>query len=243
MTNSHSILIVDDDTSLCQLLSEYLTGDGFSVASVYSGDSALEYLKASNHQPHCIVMDIMMPGISGLEALQKLRQFCDIPVIMLTGRGDDIDRIIGLELGADDYLGKPCNPRELTARIKAILRRCQAPGSQAAQPQSEQAKEITTLSCHGITLEPSKREALLNDQPLKLTAAEFNVLHLLMASAGEILSKEFLTEQVLHRPLTAYDRSIDVHVSRVRQKLAKQGDLKDVIKTIRGSGYQMVKPQ
>ncbi len=228
----HSILLVDDDTSLCQLLSEFLSGEGFNVHSINSGEAALDYLKDVNNQPSCLVLDIMMPGISGLETLKQLRQFSSIPVIMLTGRGDDIDRILGLEMGADDYLCKPCNPRELSARIKAILRRTD---------NTPESTPTNQLYLHGITLLPEKLEASINGEQLKFTAAEFHVLRLLMLSAGETLSKENLTEQVLHRPLTAYDRSIDVHVSRIRQKLASQGNLTNIIKTVRGAGYQLVK--
>lgn len=230
------VLLVDDDTSLCQLLAEYLAGEGFSVSALHSGEALLAHVQNEAAQgPQCIVLDIMMPGMMGLDALQHLRKFSDVPVIMLTGRGDDVDRIIGLELGADDYLGKPCNPRELAARIKAILRR--------ASTETPPAEHVTaTLQLHGICLDSQTREVQLHGEALSLTAAEFNVLRLLMASAGESLTKAYLTEQVLHRKLSAYDRSIDVHVSRLRQKLAKQGGLHDIIKTIRGSGYQMVKP-
>ncbi len=233
MHSLEPILLVDDDINLCQLLSEFLTEEGFTVRSVHSGEAALDYI--ANHTkalPCCIVLDIMMPGISGLETLRELRQSSGIPTIMLTGRGDDIDRILGLEMGADDYLGKPCNPRELSARIKAVLRRTQI-GILKQEPKP--------LRLHGITLIPDKLEAHINGNTLSLTGAEFNVLRLLMLSAGNTLSKESLTEDVLHRPLTAYDRSIDVHVSRVRQKLLNQGDLKNVIKTVRGIGYQLVK--
>jgi two-component system OmpR family response regulator/two-component system response regulator CpxR len=174
----------------------------------------------------------MMPGLSGLELLQQVRPKVSTPVIMLTGKGDDIDRILGLEMGADDYLSKPANPRELLARIRAVLRR--------TVPVKEETNK-QTLSVGAVNLTPARRVASVDETELQLTAAEFNVLALLMERAGQVASKEWLTEQVLHRKLTAYDRSIDVHVSRVRQKLeqAKPG-LAEMIKTVRGEGYQMV---
>jgi DNA-binding response OmpR family regulator len=177
----------------------------------------------------------MMPGISGLELLQQIRPKISTPVIMLTGRGDDIDRILGLEMGADDYMPKPANPRELVARIKAVLRRS---ASTVAPKQAEE------FSIAGIVLNTQTRIVTAKKQPLALTSAEFNVLALLMEKAGTVVTKEWLTEQVLHRKLTAYDRSIDVHVSRVRAKLDQiESGLADLIKTVRGEGYQLILPQ
>ncbi len=226
------ILLVDDDAELCELLAEFLNNDEFQVSSCHDGFSALETLQKDN-QFRAVVLDIMMPRISGLDVLQAIRAQQNIPVIMLTGRGGDIDRIIGLEMGADDYLSKPCNPRELAARLRAVLRRGQLHG------RSNNAVAMS-LELHGIELDSAQRQAKVHGQLLELTSAEFNVLALMMQSAGHILSKKELTEKVLHRKLTAYDRSIDVHVSRLRQKLAKALQVKDLIKTIRGSGYQMV---
>ena len=225
------ILLVDDDAELCELLTEFLENDCFQVSSCHDGYSALEALQQA-HQFSAVVLDITMPQISGLEALQAIRAQHNIPVIMLTGRGGDIDRIVGLEMGADDYLGKPCNPRELAARLRAVLRR--------GQLYTNSVAIAVSLKLHGIELNRAQRQVKVHDQPLELTGAEFNVLTLLMQSAGHILSKKELTEKVLHRKLVAYDRSIDVHVSRLRQKLAKALQGKNLIKAIRGSGYQMV---
>jgi len=224
-----NILLVDDDQTLCELISAYLQRDDFTVESVHSGEAALQRLS----QPNTIaamVLDIMMPGLSGLEVLQMLRQKSNLPVIMLTGRGDDIDRILGLEMGADDYLAKPCNPRELVARLRAVLRR--------AKPQ-QVIDNLQPLQLHGITLDLGMLTAEVNNASLKLTSAELNTLRLLMESAGTTLTKQTLTEQVLHRKLEVYDRSIDVHISRLRQKLAAVG-VTDIIKAIRGAGYQMI---
>ena len=224
-----NILLVDDDQTLCELISAYLQRDDFTVESVHSGEAALQRLS----QPNTIaamVLDIMMPGLSGLEVLQMLRQKSNLPVIMLTGRGDDIDRILGLEMGADDYLAKPCNPRELVARLRAVLRR--------AKPQ-QVIDNLQPLQLHGITLDLGMLTAEVNNASLKLTSAELNTLRLLMENAGTTLTKQTLTEQVLHRKLEVYDRSIDVHISRLRQKLAAVG-VTDIIKAIRGAGYQMI---
>lgn len=226
-----TILLVDDDTTLCELLAEYLSQSNFNVLLAHEGERALALLR-ENAAIDVVVLDIMMPGKSGLEVLQELRREKNTPVIMLTGRGDDIDRIVGLELGADDYLGKPCNPRELVARINAVLRRV-APESNVVS--------ASIASHHNIQLDPQTLAAKINDQSLELTGAEFRVLEILMSNIGSTLSKEYLTETVLHRPLTPYDRSIDVHISRVRQKLAKEGELHDVIKSIRGVGYQLIR--
>lgn len=232
--NQHSmprLLIVDDDAALSKLLQQYLNNEGFEVFLANSAEAAHTWL-TEQAAPDLIILDVMMPGKSGLEFLQSLRPAIQVPVIMLTGRGDDIDRILGLEMGADDYLAKPCNPRELLARIKAVLRRSSQSHSTAS----------SRLSLSGITLDPASREVTVNECTLDLTGTEFNVLHTLMVHAGELVSKESLTETVLHRKLTLYDRSLDVHVSRVRQKLAEiSPSSAEVIKTVRGSGYQFIR--
>lgn len=226
------ILLVDDDTELCALLEEFLTNEAFQITCCHNGTQALALLQSS-HPFNAVVLDIMMPKINGLEVLQAIRALHKIPVIMLTGRGDDIDRIIGLEMGADDYLGKPCNPRELAARLRAILRRS-PPHKDTESPSG------VSIKLHGIELDNALRKAHVQGTPLELTGAEFNVLTLLMQSAGRILSKKELTEKVLQRKLVSYDRSIDVHISRLRQKLAQSINGQNLIKSIRGVGYQMV---
>ena len=231
---SKRILLVDDDTELSELLAEYLGNEGYEVETAASAEIAIEYFDSGRAYDIC-VFDIMMPGLSGLELLQQVRPRMQTPVIMLTGRGDDIDRILGLEMGADDYLPKPANPRELLARIKAVLRRAQSHPAETADGFPQQQMHLGDLS-----LDPQLREVRVAGEPLSLTNAEFCVLAYLMQSAGQLVTKERLTEQVLHRKLTAYDRSIDVHVSRVRTKLAQVSTgLAESIKTVRGQGYQL----
>jgi two-component system OmpR family response regulator/two-component system response regulator CpxR len=225
------LLLVDDDKELTELLSQYLTYEGVKVSICNCAEHALEVLKAGNTFD-LAVFDIMMPGISGLELLQQLRPSISMPVIMLTGKGGDIDRILGLEMGADDYMAKPCNPRELLARIRAVLRRSSQ--SSPVQPENQ------TIELMGISLSPATREVKVSGVLMELTSAEFNVLHQLMQNPGIVVSKADLTLKVLHRELTAYDRSIDVHLSRVRQKLAQQIKGQELIKTIRGEGYLFI---
>ncbi|NRB41710.1 MAG: response regulator transcription factor [Pseudomonadales bacterium] len=223
------IALIDDDKVLNAMLSEYLQQEGFQVDSFYNGEEALAAIHSPS-QYQAIVLDIMMPKINGLEVLQQLRKTLQTPIIMVTGRGDDIDKILGLEMGADDYLAKPCNPRELLARIKAIIRRSQI--------------DITSkvlldapLNIAGICLNAKARKVSVNQQTLALTSVEFSVLQLLMQSAGEPVSKEQLSRDVLQRELSAYDRSIDVHVSRIRKKLDQLLNTENPIKTLRGQGY------
>lgn len=225
------LLLVDDDRELTELLSQYLTFEGVIVSITNSAEQALDVLK-SGKRFDLAVFDIMMPGISGLELLQQLRPTSNLPVIMLTGKGGDIDRILGLEMGADDYMAKPCNPRELLARIKAVLRR----SNQATAINKDNQK----LTLMGVQLNPATREVKANNTLMDLTSAEFNVLHQLMLTPGVVVSKSLLTQKVLHRELTAYDRSIDVHLSRVRQKLSQLLQDQDLIKTVRGEGYLFI---
>jgi len=236
---SKTLLLVDDDRELCAMLAEYLSHEGYSVDSVHSAEAALQALEQS--VPDLLVLDIMMPGMSGLELLQQLRPRLRVPVLMLTGRGEAIDRILGLEMGADDYLSKPCHPRELSARIKAILRRCDSGGS-GDDAEDAGAFPSRPLTVDDLVLDPGQRQVSFKDSPLQLTSAEFNVLAYLMQHAGQVLSKADLTRWVLHRELSAYDRAIDVHVSRVRQKLAAvAGEECELIKTVRGQGYQFIR--
>lgn len=229
------LLLVDDDVELCELLADYLGHEQFQVDCCHSAESALQRLQRGSAYA-LLILDIQMPGASGLELLQQLRPSIRTPVIMLTGRGDEIDRILGLEMGADDYLGKPCNPRELLARIRAVLRRS------GAEAERDSLFPEQPIDAQGIRLDPGLREVHVGTVAVDLTSAEFNVLAYLMHNAGQILTKEQLTERVLHRKLTAYDRALDVHVSRVRQKLARVlGSEVEVIKTIRSQGYQFVR--
>ncbi len=217
------ILLVDDDAELCALLREFLQREGFTVSCEHEGNRGLG--KALEAGVDLVVLDVMLPGIDGFEILRRLRAQSKVPVIMLTARGEDVDRIVGLELGADDYLPKPFNPRELAARIRAILRRYEA---RPAEPNAR-------LEMNGIALDPGSREVLAAGKRVELTTFEFDILEMLMRSAGRVLSRDALMEKFYNRKATPYDRSIDMHISHLRKKL-EAGD--SLIKTIRGVGYQ-----
>lgn len=237
-TPQANVLLIDDDTALCELLQEYLQSEDFQVSYVNDGQSAIERL--THNGVDVAVLDIMMPKVSGLDVLREVRRIGQepfVPIIMLTGKGDDIDRILGLEMGADDYMAKPCNPRELAARIRAVLRRTQSPVHESAN-----ANLDTDICLHGLKLQPSSLsvEVLEGNKPIELTGVEFRLIFQLAKNVGHIISKAELTEHVLQRKLTAHDRSIDVHISRIRQKLANEAQLHDIIKSVRGAGYQMV---
>ena len=222
------VLLVDDDALLTELLTEYLSAEGLEVSSVPDGEAGVSEILSGNY--NVVVLDSMMPKMSGLDVLKTVRtQQSKVPIIMLTAKGDDIDRIIGLEMGADDYVPKPCTPRELLARINAILRRAQRGGEQNSAPNS--------ISVSDVVLYPAKRQATIREEPLELTSTEFNLLEVLMRHAGQVVSKETLSIEALDRKLAKFDRSIDVHISSIRHKL---GDA-SLIQTVRGLGYLFVK--
>ncbi len=226
------VLLVDDDVELTDLLVEYLRRDGFDARAV--GDAASGVACALEGGFDIVVLDVMMPGIDGVEALRRIRAASRIPVLMLTARGDDVDRIVGLELGADDYVAKPCTPRELAARLRAILRRVRE--ADASHP-AESAIVVGPLAVW-----PAQRRATWRDAPLPLTSTEFGVLEALARNAGRIVGKAELSEQALGRPLARFDRSLDVHVSSLRQKLGTRDDGASWIETVRGRGYQFLLP-
>ncbi len=217
------LLIVDDDAELCVLLKEFLQREGFTVECVHDGHAGLAAAKQTGYD--LIVLDVMLPGIDGFEVLKQLRRESRIPVLMLTARGEDIDRIVGLELGADDYLPKPFNPRELAARIKAILRRTEAKADRGR------------VEVNGIVLDPGTREVTREGEPIEVTTLEFDILEQLMRNAGRVVSRDLLMETLYNRKATPFDRSIDMHVSHLRRKLESG---RPVIKTIRGAGYQFL---
>jgi DNA-binding response OmpR family regulator len=219
------VLLADDDVELSSMLAEYLEREGFAVTAVHDGESAARLAVSGAYQ--IVVLDVMMPRVDGVEALRRIRQSSRVPIIMLTARGDDVDRIIGLELGADDYVAKPCTPRELTARLRAILRRVQ-PEVSGAGP----------LAVSGLVLWPEKRRVEWRERSIELTSTEFNILEVLMRNAGRVVSKKELSEQALGRPLARFDRSVDVHLSSIRQKLGQGAAL---IHTVRGMGYQLAR--
>ena len=218
------ILIIDDDTELCALLSEFLGREEFSVACEYDGARGLDLALDGNHA--LVILDLMLPTIDGFSLLRRLRTRSKVPVLMLTARGEDVDRIVGLELGADDYLPKPFNPRELLARIRAVLRRVQTTGK-------------GRLEINGVTIDPGSREVTRDGQAVEITTLEFDILELLMRSAGRVVSRDSLMENMYNRKATPFDRSVDMHVSHLRRKLEVD---RVFIKTVRGVGYQFCRP-
>jgi DNA-binding response OmpR family regulator len=223
------VLLVDDDRELCQMLTEYLDAERFDVKSVHDGGDALEELQ--NNDFEILILDVMLPSVGGFDVLRKLGASYSTPILMLTARGDDVDRIVGLELGADDYLSKPFNPRELVARIRAILRRA---SNRAGRPN---VPDVLTVG--PITLNTGTHLVHVAEKLVPLTGAEFRVLELLMRSAGQVISRDAMTEQALGRKLVAYDRSIDTHISNLRRKLDLEMGKNPEIKNVRGSGYTL----
>ena len=223
------VLLVDDDAELAELVSEYLAREGFSLDAEVDGTRALDRIASGDHQ--LIVLDVMLPGVSGFDVLRSIRTTSRIPVLMLTARGDEVDRIVGLELGADDYLSKPFNPRELVARIRAILRRTQLDARVAGERPPER------LTVDDVALDLGRRVVRRGGTPVELTAVEFALLELLMRSAGTVVRRDDLARGALGRNLLPFDRSIDVHVSRVRKKLGPRADGGERITTLRAVGY------
>ena len=236
------ILLVDDDVELTNLLAELLSLECFDIHVVHNGQESLTELELQTYD--IILLDIMMPVLNGIETLKQLRQKLTTPVLMLSARDDDIDRVLGLELGADDYLPKPFNDRELVARIKAILRRTAGnsplatdvitPSSQTAEENSKQ------LSFGGVELHPGRQQAIFEGKDLELTGTEFALLQMLMRNPGQILSRELLSLEILGKRLTPYDRAIDMHISNLRKKLPERNDNLPWFKTLRGRGYLLV---
>jgi DNA-binding response OmpR family regulator len=221
------ILLVDDDVELCELLAEYFAAEGFDVESAHDGRRGLERARSAEHA--LVILDLLLPGLRGLDVLRQLRQDANVPVLILTARGEDVDRILGLELGADDYLPKPFNSRELLARVRAILRRVRP------------SPNGTRMEVGDVTLDPSARQAWQDGRPLTLTMAEFGLLDIFVRHAGQVLSRERLAERILGRKLATFDRSIDVHVSNLRKKLGDTAGAREHIRAVRGEGYVFVR--
>lgn len=224
------VLIIDDDEVLAGLFEDYLREEKFTVTTCFTGQTGLD--QALTGQFDIVILDVMLPDISGTQVLSALRAESNVPVLMFTAKGDDVDRILGLENGADDYVPKPCTPRELIARIKAILRR----SDNGAQP-----VEAKVLQNGPLELWPHQRKATWFDKPLELTSTEFSLLESLARHAGQVVDKNTLSEIALGRPLARFDRSIDVHMSSIRHKLGVQQDGHAYIQTVRGKGYQLIK--
>ena len=223
------VLLIDDDNLLTELLTEYLTAEGLEVSRVADGEAGVKEILTGQYD--VVVLDSMMPKMNGLDVLKTVRVQSKIPIIMLTAKGDDIDRIIGLEMGADDYVPKPCQPRELLARINAILRRTHQ------SHDNDQNGIPNSISASGVVLYPAKRQVTIEEEPLELTSTEFNLLEVLMRHAGQVVSKETLSLEALDRKLAKFDRSLDVHISSIRHKLGNAS----LIQTVRGLGYLFVK--
>lgn len=224
------LLLADDDEELCEMLGAYLAGEGIDVEVVHDGDAALARALAGDHD--IVVLDVMMPKRNGFDVLRELRRKSLMPVLMLTARGGDVDSIVGLELGADDYLPKPCNPRVLVARVRAVLRRAGADAQNGAE-------DLPRVG--DVELQPGARRVLQNGAPVALTSTEYSVLAVLLESAGQVVSKESLSERALGRKLTRYDRSLDMHISNLRRKLGSLPDGDERIQTVRGVGYLYVR--
>jgi two-component system response regulator CpxR len=220
------ILIIDDDEELTDLVSEYLSAEDFETRAVHSGNEGLSAARTGNYD--LAVLDVMLPGMNGFEVLKELRRSSDLPVLMLTARGDDDDRIVGLEIGADDYLPKPFNPRELLARMRAILRRVEGSVHEGL-PERIVVDDVELIS--------AARSVAVGGKPITLTSLEFDLLAALLNDAGKTVRKEDLSEKVLERKLSPYDRSLDMHISNLRKKLGLRADGTERIKTIRSAGY------
>lgn len=217
----HKILIIDDDEELCELVSEYLNVEGFEVEAVHDGASGLQEALAENHD--LVILDVMLPKKNGFDVLRGVREKSQIPVLMLTAKGDDMERIVGLEIGADDYLPKPFNPRELVARLRAILRRVQ---------NENNGNQTEKLETDDLEVSVAARSARRKGEEIPLTSVEFDLLVVLLRNIGNVVKKEDLSVQVLERKLSPFDRSLDMHISNLRKKLDN-----DRIKTIRSVGY------
>jgi len=227
-------LVIDDDAELCELLREYLAQEGHAVEIAPDGPRGLERALAADLD--LVVLDVMLPGLDGFEVLRRLRTRSQVPVVMLTARGEDVDRIVGLEMGADDYLPKPFNPRELVARMRAVLRRTAAPEGPGA------SSLIEVLTVGDLALDPGARVARRGGEEVALTGTEFSVIEVLVRAAGQVVSRDELSRLALDRRSSAFDRSLDVHISSLRRKLGALPGGRERIKTVRGVGYLYVKP-
>ncbi|MFL6658726.1 MAG: response regulator [Massilia sp.] len=226
----NKVLLIDDDVELVGMFQEYLEQEGFGVGTAHDGEAGTRLALGGGFA--IVILDVMMPRMNGIETLRRIRERSRMPVLMLTGRGDDTDRILGLELGADDYVTKPCTPRELTARIRAILRR--------ANPPAEDSNGPMSLRVGKLAMVPSLRRATWNGEALQLTSTEFNLLEVLAKNAGRPVSKNELSEQGLGRPMARFDRNIDVHLSSLRHKLGVLDDGRSCLQTVYRLGYQLI---
>jgi DNA-binding response OmpR family regulator len=228
------VLLVDDDLELTAMLSQYLMREGFDVETVQDGQAAVREAMTGRHD--IVVLDVMMPRMSGMEALRRIRSNTQVPVLMLTARGENLDRIVGLDMGADDYVSKPCPPAELVARLRAILRRSERREAAGA------VQRWGPVTAGHLVLTPDNRSATWHGQPLELTGTQYSLLEVLAKHAGNLVSKEEISLQAFGKPLTPFDRRIDVHISSIRHKLGVRPDGQPWILSVRGKGYQLVEP-
>lgn len=230
------VLVIDDDEELCELLAEYLQPEGFVSEAVHDGEQGAA--RAVSGEFSFVVLDVMLPGLQGFEVLRRIRAQSRVPVLMLTARGEDVDRIVGLELGADDYLPKPFNPRELVARLRAVLRRTQTASAPAASNASSER-----LVLGDVELDKGARVVRRAGQLIELTTVEFDLLEALLRAAGRVVTREELVNKVLGRKFMAFDRSVDMHVSNLRKKLGPRLGEIERIRAVRGVGYIYVLPE
>jgi len=224
------LLLVDGDPVLCRMLADYLHGHGFGVTAKHDGETGLHH--ATEDAYDLVILDVMLPGLNGIEVLRRIRQQGELPVVLLSAVLDDVERIVGLELGADDYLSKSCNLRELVARLRSILRRTRHQAAMPRLPGNDPAS---------LSLFPAERTATWRGKPLQLTSTEFNLLEILFNHAGRTIGKAELAMSVLGRELESYDRSLDMHISNLRKKLGRLADGRFPIQTVRGAGYQLLR--
>jgi DNA-binding response OmpR family regulator len=228
------LLVIDDDRKLCRLIKDYLEPMGYEVTATHTGPEGVEAAIAGGY--HAIILDVMLPGLDGFEVLKQIRRRIDVPVLMLTARGDEADRIVGLEIGADDYLPKTFSTRELLARLRAVIRRSSATAAKAGED------DAAELVVGGLRVKTGSRCATLDEQSLELTPVEFDLLASLARARGRVKSREQLLEEIRDRNYEVFDRSIDVHISALRKKLGDDPKTPRYIKTVRAAGYMLIRP-
>lgn len=228
------VLVIDDDRKLCRLIRDYLEPMGYAVSAAHTGPEGVE--KAVNESWHAVILDVMLPGFDGFEVLKQIRRQSDVPVLMLTARGEEADRIVGLEIGADDYLPKTFSTRELLARLRAVTRRA------VCRPQAVDEDENAEMVVGRLRVNPATRIALVEERPLALTPVEFDLLASLCRARGRVKSREQLLEEIRDRDYEVFDRSIDVHISSLRKKLGDDPKEPKYIRTLRAAGYMLINP-
>jgi DNA-binding response OmpR family regulator len=231
----HAVLLIDDDRKLCRLIGGYLDPMGYEVVAAHTGPDGLA--QVGEREWHAVLLDLMLPGMDGFEVLKRIRHKSDVPVLMLTARGEEADRIVGLELGADDYLPKTCSSREMLARLRAVTRRARRPEQEAATPPPEKDLRVGTLR-----MQPESRLATQGGHPLQLTPVEYDLLLCLATAVGRVKTREQLLEEIRERNYEVFDRSIDVHISALRKKLGDDPKNPRFIRTVRTLGYSLLPP-